>query len=98
MSVNTNGCIVYAHASLSMNEIVAIIQRSEDLIFKFNFSSSADIADTEFFLAWLRDGNTLVRMRGRDAEKLYDRAHTPVHCECGCKIRRGFIHQDRKAT
>ena len=96
MSVNTNGCTVYAHASLSMNEIVAIIQRSEDLISKFNFLSPADIADTEFFLAWLGDGNTLVRTRGRDAKKIYDRTHTPVHCECGCKIHRGLIHKHRR--
>jgi hypothetical protein len=49
MSVNTNGCTEYAHESMSMNEIVAIIQRSEDLIFNFNFPSPADITDTEFF-------------------------------------------------
>ena len=36
MSVNTNGCTVYAHESLSLNEIVDIIQRSEDLISKFS--------------------------------------------------------------
>ncbi len=53
MSVNTNGCTVYAHESLTLNEIVDIIQRSEDLISKFNFLSPADIADTELLLAWL---------------------------------------------
>ena len=42
MSVNTNGCTVYAHKSMSMNEIAAIIQRSEDLISKFDFLSSGD--------------------------------------------------------
>ena len=54
MSVNTNGCTVYAHESLSLNEIVDIIQRSEDLISKFIFLSPADVADTELLLAWLR--------------------------------------------
>ena len=48
-------------------------------------------------MASLGDGNTLVRTRGRDAKKLYDRAHTPVHCECGCKIRRGLIYIHRRA-
>ena len=42
MSVNTNGCTVSAHKSMSMNEIAAIIQRSEDLISKFDFLSSGD--------------------------------------------------------
>ena len=42
MSVNTNGCTVYAHKSMSMNEIAAIIQRSEDLISQFDFLSSGD--------------------------------------------------------
>ena len=51
MSVNTNGCTVYAHKSMSMNEIVALIQRSEYLISTFDVLSPADIADTEFFLA-----------------------------------------------
>ena len=37
MSVKPNGHTIYAHASLSMNEIVAIIQCSEDLISKFVF-------------------------------------------------------------
>ena len=88
MSVNTNGCTVFAHASLSMNEIVAIVQRSEGLISKFKFLRPADIADTELLLAWLGDGNTFVRTRGRDAKKFYDRAHTPAHCECVCKATR----------
>ena len=61
MSVNTNGCTVNAHASLSMNEIVAIIQRSEDLISKFKFLSPADIVDTELLLALFGYGKTLVR-------------------------------------
>ena len=60
------------------------------------FVSPADIADTELCLAWLGDGNTLVRTRGRDAKQLYDRTHTPVHCECGCKIYRGLIHKHTK--
>ena len=42
MSVNTKVCTVYAHKSMSMNEIAAIIQRSEDLISKVNFVSSGD--------------------------------------------------------
>ena len=54
MSVHTNACIVYAHASLSMNEIVAIIQRSEDLISKIKFLSPADIVDTESFFGLVR--------------------------------------------
>ena len=86
MTVNTNGCAVYAHASLSMNEIVAIIQRSEDLISKFNVLSPADIADTGLFSAWFGDSKTLVRTRGRDASKVYAGAHIPVVCECGCTL------------
>jgi len=54
MSVNTNGCTVYAHESLSMNEIVAIIQRSEDLISKFSFLGPADIGDTDFGFGLVR--------------------------------------------
>ena len=61
MSVNTNGCTVYAHKSMSMNEIVAIIQRSEYLISTFDVLSPADIADTELFLALFGYGKTLVR-------------------------------------
>ena len=51
MSVTTNGCTVYAHKSMPMNEIVAIIQRSEYLISTFDVLSPTDIIDTEFFLA-----------------------------------------------
>jgi len=96
MSVNTNGCTVYAHESLSLNEIVDIIQRSEDLISKFNFLSPADVADTELLLAWLGRRGTLVRTRGKDASKIYARTHAPMVCECGCKINRGLIYKHRK--
>ena len=54
MSVNTNGCTVYAHTSMPMNEIVAIIQRSEYLISTFYVLSPADIVDTELFLGFVR--------------------------------------------
>ena len=54
MSVNTNGCAVYAHRSMSMNKIVAIIQRSEYLISPFNVLSPADIADTELLFGFVR--------------------------------------------
>ena len=96
MSVNTSGCTVYAHASLSLNDIVDIIQRSKDLISKFNFLSPADVADTELLLAWLGRRGTVVRTRGRDASKIYAWAHSPMVCECGCKINRGLIHKHRK--
>ena len=96
MSVNTNGCTVYAHESLSLNEIAYIIQHSEDLICKLNFLSPTDIADTEFVLAWLGQRGTVVRTRGRDASKIYAWAHSPMVCECGCKINRGLIYKHRK--
>ena len=80
MSVNTNGHTVYAHESLSLHEIVDIIQHSEDLISEFVFLRPADIVDTEFLLAHLQGGKTLVRTRGRDASKTYARVHTPVIC------------------
>ncbi len=50
MSVHTNGHTVYAHESLSLNEIVHIIQHSKHIISKFAFLSPAVIADTEFLL------------------------------------------------
>ena len=96
MSVSTNGCTVYAHESLSLNEIAYIIQHSEDLICKLNFLSPTDIADTELLLAWLGRRGTLVRTRGRDTSKKYARLHTPVVCECGCKINRGLIYKYTK--
>ena len=96
MSVNTNGHTVYAHESLSLHEIVNIIQHSEDLISKFVFLKAANIADTEFLLAHLQGGKTLVRTRGRDASKTYARVHTPVVCECGCKFNRGLISKHRR--
>ena len=80
MSVNSNGCTVYAHKSMPMNRIVAIIQRSEYLISTFDVLSPADMADTEFFLAWLGDGETLKRTTGRDAKNEYDKTQTPPHC------------------
>ena len=93
MSVNTNGHTVYAHESLSLHEIVNIIQHSEDLISKFVFLKPANIADTEFLLAHLQGGKTLVRTRGRDASKAYAWAHTPVVCECGCKLNRWLLYK-----
>ena len=99
MSVNTNGTAIYAHESLSLDEIVYIIQHDEDLISKiakFGFVTPANIADTEFLLAHLQEGKTLVRTRGRDASKAYDWAHTPVVCECGCKVNQGLIYKHRK--
>ena len=58
MSVNTNGCTVYAHKSMSMTEIVAIIQHREYLISTFDVLSPADIADTELCLALFGYGKT----------------------------------------
>ena len=92
MSVITNGCTVYAHKSMPMNEIVVISQRSEYLISTVDVLSPADIVDTELFLALFGYGKTLVRTCGRGAKKIYDRTHTPAHCACVCKIHRGFIH------
>ncbi|MFM7981452.1 MAG: hypothetical protein ACKPKO_19260 [Candidatus Fonsibacter sp.] len=91
MNVNTNGHTVYAHEILSLNEITDIIQHSEDLMSKFAFLSPAVIVDTEFLLTHLQAGNTLVRTRGRDANKKYAWAHTSVVCECGCKLNRGLL-------
>ena len=96
MSVTTNGHTIYAHESFSLNEIVHIIQHSDDLISKYVFLRPADIVDTDFLLAHLGHGKTLVRTRGRDANKEYARLHTPVVCECGCKIHRGLMHKHRK--
>ena len=96
MSVNTNGHTIYAHESLALNEIVHIIQHSEGLISKFVYLRPSDIADTEFLLAKLGERGTLVQTRGRDANKEYARLHTPVVCECGCKIHRGLMHKHRK--
>ena len=99
MSVNTNGHTVYAHESLSLHEIVDIIQHDEDLISKktkFGFVTRANIADTEFLLAHLQYSKILVRTRGRDASKEYTRVHTPVVCECGCKVHRGLLWKHRK--
>ena len=39
---------------MSMNEIVAIIQRSEYLISTFDVLSPADIVDTELFFGFVR--------------------------------------------
>ncbi|MFM7982163.1 MAG: hypothetical protein ACKPKO_22875, partial [Candidatus Fonsibacter sp.] len=79
-----------------MNEIVDIIQHSEDLISKFVRLRPADIVDTEFLLTHLQEGNTLVRTKGRDANKKYAWAHTPVVCECGCKLNRGLLYKHRR--
>ncbi|MFM7981094.1 MAG: hypothetical protein ACKPKO_17425, partial [Candidatus Fonsibacter sp.] len=78
------------------NEIVDIIRHSVDLISKFAFLSTAVIVDTDFLLTHLREGKTLVRTRGRDASKIYAWAHTPVVCECGCKLNRGLTYKHRK--
>ena len=96
MSVSTNGCTVYAHESLSLNEIAYIIQHSEDLICKLNFLSPTDIADTELLLAWLGRRGTVVITRGRDASNIYARTHAPMVCECGCQTNRGLIYKHRK--
>ena len=96
MSVNTNGHTIYADESLSLNEIVHIILHCDDKISKNVFLRPADVADTDFLLAHLGHGKTLVRTRGRDANKKYARLHTPVVCECGCKIHRGLIYKHRK--
>ena len=96
MSVTTNGHTIYAHESLSLNEIAHIIQHCEDLISKFVLLRPSDIADTEFLLAKLGERGTLVRTRGRDANKEYARLHTPMVCECGCKNNRGLIYKHRK--
>ena len=95
MRVNTNGRTVDAHESLSIDEIVDIIQHSKDLMSRIHLSPT-DIADTEVLLAHLGDGKTLVRTRGKDASKIYARLHTPVVCECGCKINRGLIYKHRQ--
>ncbi|MFM7982528.1 MAG: hypothetical protein ACKPKO_24720, partial [Candidatus Fonsibacter sp.] len=72
------------------------IQHREDLVSKFVFLRPADIADTEFLLAHLQRGKTLVRTRGRDASKAYAWAHTPGVCECGCKLNRGLLYNHRR--
>ncbi|MFM7979342.1 MAG: hypothetical protein ACKPKO_08515 [Candidatus Fonsibacter sp.] len=59
------------------------------------FLRPTDIADTEFLLAHLQEGKTLVRTRGRDASNIYAWAHIPVVCECGCKLNRGLIYKHR---
>ncbi|MFM7985727.1 MAG: hypothetical protein ACKPKO_41080, partial [Candidatus Fonsibacter sp.] len=76
-----------------------IIQHDEDLISKktkFGYVTPANIADTEFLLAHLQEGKTLVRTRGRDASKAYVRVHTPVVCECGCTVHRGLLWKHRR--
>ena len=96
MSVNTNGHTIYAHKSLSLNEIVHIIQHSEGLISKFVYLRPSDIADTEPLLAKFGERGTFVRTRGINANKEYARLHTTVVCECGCKIHRGLIYKHSK--
>ena len=60
------------------------------------FSSPPSIDNKECLWAWLEEQGTLIGTRNRDASKKYARLHTPMVCECGCKINRGLIYKHRK--
>ena len=93
MSVNTNGIAIYAHESLTIDDIVSIIMTDENLKSKVCRSAVHDIYSLREHLH--RPG-ILVRTRGMDKEAIYERLHRPIKCECGCTVHRNTISKHRK--
>jgi hypothetical protein len=92
MSVNSNGIAIHAHESLTIDEIIDIIMQDDDLKSKV-FRS---IHDMESLRRHLDIPGILVRTRGRDKERIKERAMTPITCECGCPLHMATISRHRK--
>ena len=93
MSVNSNGISIYAHASLTIDDIISIIMTDDNLKSKARHS----IYDIESLRERLHRPGILVRTQGKSKEAIYERSHRPISCECGCTVHRNTISKDRKA-
>ena len=98
MYVNTNGTTIYAHESLSLEEIVFIILSSNELIDKLHAHPYPDFKychDFDSYMEYLqRNPYKVSRVRGRDPEKqraCLERAKTPVVFECGSVITQHYL-------
>ena len=83
MSVNATGIAIYAHESLTIDDIVSIIMTDETL--KSRVCRSA-IHDIYSLRKHLHRSGIRVRTRGIDKEAIHERLHRPIKCECGCTV------------
>ena len=95
MSVNTNGSTIYAHESLSLLEIVSIIENDESLKSRCYYYTWK-VYEHQSLIDYLQRERTLIRTRGRDQNKINERLHRPVVCECGCHVHQNTISKHRK--
>ena len=80
MSVIVYKGSVYAHESLSLEDIVDIIELSTDLKAKVDYYNSEHDYGTMSLAQWLMSGKNLVMAKG-DKEKLLDGKQTYIPCE-----------------
>ena len=97
MSVTTNGSTIYAHESLSLLEIVKIIENDESLKSRFYYYTWK-FHEHQSLIDYLQTARTLIRTRGRDQNKIKDWLHKPVLCECGCQVHQCNIYKHRKTA
>ena len=84
MSVIVYKGSVHAHESLSLTDIVDIIELSADLKAKVGYYNPEHDYGTMSLAQWLMSGKNLVMAKG-DKEKLLDGKQTYIPCEsCGC--------------
>ena len=98
MSVNTNGRTIYASPELSIEDIIHEFETNEDLwrkVVEFKYRSGNITTPA----AWVRRQaeHDLVRVRGRDPEKIKAAKHRIRQCECGCKVVSQCLSKHKKS-
>ena len=98
MTVNTNGLTIYASPELSIEDIIHEFETRDDLWLKvIEFKHrSRNITTRE---AWVRRQceHNLVRVRGRDPDKIKAAKHRVRQCECGCKVVSQCLSKHKKS-